>query len=362
MKMKNILSVMKYAFLFVGVALFTTSCSDNEYDIPGGTGDILLMDGFYLSGEGTDWPQLTKNGALSRDADAEGSIWEVVVSAEEDASFAITGVDKGEFKTYGPGSDMVEDTFTGEEDQELWRKMGSLVESTDHFYFPEAGSYKVVIDANEMHITITAEPEDVSEELYMIGETVGDWDWDNTNLPMIQVHSNEHLFWKIVWMDAGTGGFKFAPERGWGNDFGMDEDLGEGEFSFGGDNIDAPETSGYYMVVVDMDQELISVANPEVYLIGNTVGSWDTSFAEALFTVDNSEEILTLTIDLQEDELRMYAWHAWFSDWWQSEFMIFDGNIEFRGTGDDQDRVSVDDGVHTINLDFRSGTGEIIAE
>jgi len=57
--------------------------------------------------------------------------------------------------------------------------------------------------------------------------------------------------------------------------------------------------------------------------------------------------------------LRMYAWHPWFTDWWQSEFIILDGKIAFRGTGGDQSRVKVAAGTNTISLNFKTGAGTI---
>lgn len=121
------------------------------------------------------------------------------------------------------------------------------------------------------------------------------------------------------------------------------------------------------MVVVNWVEDTtfeIAVTEPLVYLIGETVGSWDTAFEDGLFTVDNDNEVITITRELAAEELRMYAWFdkGWFTDWWQSEFMIFDGEIEYRGDGDDQDRVNIDaEGEYTIELNFRTGAGSVEA-
>jgi len=219
-------------------------------------------------------------------------------------------------------------------------------------------TYEIKVDLKQGIYSFTEIPT-LPTELYMIGGGVGDWDWNNTNLPMIPVHSHPELFWKIVWMNE-TGGFKFAPEKDWGNDFGYDADLGGGEYSIGGSNVPVPGTAGYYMVVVDLENNLISIAEPEVYLIGNTVGSWDTANPDAKFTVDNVNEVITITKDLAADEIRMYAWHSYFTDWWQSEFMVLNSTIEFRGNGPDQERVTVTEGSNTIELNFRTGDGSII--
>lgn len=204
------------------------------------------------------------------------------------------------------------------------------------------------------------------EELYMIGDGVGGWGWDEVDLPMVPVHSKPHLFWKIVWMEA-EGGFKFAPQKEWAGDFGVTGDPDNGIYNIGGDNAPVPGVEGYYMVVVNLheDHNKIAVVDPLVYLIGDAIDSWDTAAENALFDVDNENEVLTITRELHAtDAIRMYAWfdaaEGWFTDWWQSEFMIFDGEIEFRGTGDDQARVAVEDGEYTIELNFRDHTGSII--
>ncbi len=192
--------------------------------------------------------------------------------------------------------------------------------------------------------------------LFMIGDGVGGWDWSTVDLPMIPVNGQLNLFWKIVWLNA-TGEFKFAPQKAWNGDFGKTGSATAGVYSKGGDNIPVPGTAGYYMIVVDFATGKIAIADPKVYLIGNTIGSWDTAKSDALFTIDNS--IVTITKTLAADELRMYAWHPWFSDWWRSEFIILGGKIEFRGNGNDQARVTPTAGNNKIDLNFKTGDGSI---
>jgi hypothetical protein len=218
-------------------------------------------------------------------------------------------------------------------------------------------------------------PLDYPETLYMVGSalnmadsdsdgTPDGWQWNLTDVPMIPVHSKPHLFWKIVWLEGG-GEFKFAPQREWAGDFGVTGDATNGIYSKGGSNIAAPATSGYKMVVVNFETEQIAVVDPKVYLIGNTIGSWDTANPDALFTVDNTNQVLTITKALASDELRMYAWFTeqpWFTDWWQSEFIILNNTIEYRGKGDDQTRVIPAAGTYKIDLNFKTGTGAITAQ
>lgn len=201
--------------------------------------------------------------------------------------------------------------------------------------------------------------------LYMIGDGVGTWDWTTTDLPMIPVNSHPNLFWKIVWMNA-TGGFKMAPEKAWGNDFGKTgdavgsvSDAAGAVYDKGGDNIPVPGNAGYYMVVVDFATGKIAITDPKVYLIGDVIGSWDTANPDGLFTVDNTNSVITITKTLANAEIRMYAWHPWFDQWWQSEFIILGGQIEFRGTGNDQTRVTVPAGTNQVDLNFITSAGSI---
>lgn len=207
------------------------------------------------------------------------------------------------------------------------------------------------------------EPLDYPEQLFMIGGSVGGWDWETVDLPMIPVHSQPHLFWKIVWIEAAGGGYKFAPEKAWGNDFGYDGETPVDEiYQRGGDNMPEPEVSGYYMVVVNLETNEIAVTAPQVYLIGDVIGSWDQANPDALFTVDNVSEIITITKELAAANLRMYAWFdkGWFDAWWQSEFNIFEGVIEFRGIGGDQAVVVIDPaGEYVIDLNFMNHVGSI---
>lgn len=202
------------------------------------------------------------------------------------------------------------------------------------------------------------------DSLYMIGASVGGWDWAAINLPMNAVHSHPELFWKIVWIENGVAdaGFKFAPQRDWIGDFGVTGDATDGVWAIGTDNAPEPATSGYYMVVVNLENETIEVNAPTVYLIGDAAGSWDAGVAENLFSVDNANQVVTITKNMVAGNLRMYAAASTLSaDWWQAEFMIFDGMIEYRSTGDDQEAVPVNEGSYTINLKFTDNTGEIIA-
>lgn len=240
-----------------------------------------------------------------------------------------------------------------------------VVDNGGNISVSEKGAYNITLTIDAVNgdvkkIIIATPPPKYPEQLFMIGDGVGDWQWENTDLPMIPVNGTPNLFWKIVWLNE-TGGFKFAPEKAWGKDFGGDSKAVKEEYGKATENIPVPGTAGFYMVVVDLDANKISVVAPKVYLMGNTIGSWDANNSEGLFTVDNANEKITITKTLQAGELRMYVSHAYFpeNDWWRTEFMIFDENIVPRGNGGDQERVAVSGVETTIDLNFKTMKGKI---
>ncbi len=246
--------------------------------------------------------------------------------------------------------------------------INALAAGGGNFVNDKYGIYKLVITwelgkTHTLAVTWVKDGEPLPEypaDLYMIGDGVGDWVWANTDLKMIPVNSHPEAFWKIVWMNE-TGSFKMAPVKDWKGDFGCSDDTKKGEIDFkkGTTNIPVPGVAGYYMVWVDLKKDSISITKPEVYLIGDAVGSWDAAVAANKFTVDNTNSVLTITKTLSAGNLRMHAWHKWHGDWWQSEFNVIDGKIEFRGTGGDQAAVPVTAGSKTISLNFKAGTGSV---
>lgn len=208
-----------------------------------------------------------------------------------------------------------------------------------------------------------AEVPEYPETLFLIGDGIGGWEWTGDYIKeLIPVHSHPHAFWTIAYINAG--GVKFSPVKEWKGDFGVTGTATNGIYGKGGDNIVISE-AGYYLLYVDLKAEKISVTAPEVYLIGGTAGDkWDYAMAEAKFTVDNTAKTITSPAFTAAAELRMYATCALSqedtpkADWWQMEFMVLDGKIEYRGKGDDQARVSVTAGQKAV-LNFESGTGEI---
>ena len=192
----------------------------------------------------------------------------------------------------------------------------------------------------------TPEPE-IPTELYMIGDFCN-WDWADA-VEMIPVHSHEGMFWCTRYMNKDAQ-FKFSPNRAWNGDFAQLENI-EGYVVADGNGKVTEE--GLYTIVVDMVNSKVSVSPANIYGIGDAFGSWEED--RHLFTV-NADGTASITTTAAA-ELRMYTDIA-NVDWWQAEYMIYDGKIVYRGSDGDQERVSVDAGM-TITLNFNAGTGEI---
>ncbi|MBR5736779.1 MAG: DUF5115 domain-containing protein [Bacteroidales bacterium] len=188
------------------------------------------------------------------------------------------------------------------------------------------------------------------ENMYLIGEGVGGWDWGANAVDMIPVATKAGQFWAIRYIEAGKG-FKFNSKKEWGGDF-HSLDTNEGyTVSDGNCYVDA---DGVYMVYVDVENSKVCVEPAQVFGIGDCFGGWGSD--PVAFTVEGDKVIGTTT---GTGEIRMYATSSiQTSDWWTREFVFFDGKIAYRGAGGDQDRVTVDAGKK-VTLDFNAGTATV---
>lgn len=204
--------------------------------------------------------------------------------------------------------------------------------------------------------------------LYMIGESIGGWDWTGSYIvTMNPVHSHANAFWAIVYINASAvdGGFKFSPLKEWKGDFGVTGVATNGIYAKGTSNI-TTTTAGYYMVYVDLKAEKVSVTAPTVYLIGDAApdATWTKGIAANLFTVDNAAKTITSPAAAAAKNIRMYTTcplsqlDSPAADWWQMEFNVISGKIEYRGAGGDQAAVAVTVGQKAV-LNFSTGTGSI---
>lgn len=200
---------------------------------------------------------------------------------------------------------------------------------------------------------------------YLFGDGVGRIA-QNNKLRFRNVYEEKDV-WTIVWMEA-TGSFKLCSDVNYKGVIGKIGDPENGEYNLGtvdnrGEDIPVPGTAGYYTVGINLATNKLLIEPANVYICGDNVGGWPTStvIEENRFQQDTENKTMTLTKSLASGELRLHVTHPYISgsDWWHAEFLFFNGNIEYREDGGDQDRVSVNAGERTITLDFINQTGKI---
>ena len=167
-------------------------------------------------------------------------------------------------------------------------------------------------------------------------------------------------FWMMAYFKAGEE-FKFAPKPAWENDFGaanatINDHAGASPSDAGG-NIKVGK-AGWYLVVVTNNGEnrTVSFEKPEVYLQGPTIGNWDCK-KENMFTAPTTAdgEFISPAF-VATDKVRMCVKLKDF-DWWKSEFIVnTDGNIVYRGDGNDPEDITVTAGQR-CHLNFSTGKG-----
>lgn len=190
------------------------------------------------------------------------------------------------------------------------------------------------------------------ETMYMIGAEFGSWDWASEGIvSMTPVHSHEGMFWCTRQITAGKG-FKFCSVKEWNGDFAK---LGDSDVTEQGGNLVVAET-GLYTVIVDLAGNKVSVAPAKVFGMGDAFGGWDEGKYPFTINADGTATITTTAAG----NLRMYTEiEGNTGNWWQSEYNVFDGKIEYRGVGNDQAAVAVQAG-QTVTLNFNAGTGTIL--
>ena len=231
----------------------------------------------------------------------------------------------------------------------------TLVQPGSDITLPEAGDYKVTFNPETKEATVISVA--YPEQLYMIGAEFGSWDWNSSDVvemtPVLH-HPDwgadaEGQFWTVRYFTAGQG-FKFNSKREWGGDFwGLTTNEGFTEK----DNNCVVAESGLYMVHVDFKREIVHVEPARIYGIGDCFGAWDEGMEAALYTNDGKTAKLTVPA---EGKMRIYAASSIStSPWWTREFDFADGQIIYRGTGDERPGAPVLKGQE-ITLNFNAGT------
>ena len=189
---------------------------------------------------------------------------------------------------------------------------------------------------------------------YNWGGAVTDWK------PLVPVHSHPTLSWTIIYLHEGEN-FKFAPQQGWGDDFGMSATIidNAGVSATGSDNI-VVGNAGWYLIVVDNTEgaRTVTFNRPNIYLIGDaSAASWSVDESQ-VFTVPEAEDGDFVSPEFVKDATVRMCISVEGVDWWQTEFIVnADGVIQYRGAGDDQARVNVLQGQRCY-ICFTRGAGD----
>ncbi len=231
----------------------------------------------------------------------------------------------------------------------------------------DAVSYTLTINAMTSTYTVEANMKDQSiydttPVLYLTGDYYSWGGSEDDWKPLVPVYGNENLSWKIIYLHEWEK-IKFAPQKGWGNDFGYDAesvvDKAEAGAQADGSNLMVSK-AGWYLLKVDKTAgaRKIEILKPEVYLIGNTSPtSWDVAEA-GLFEVPTTEKGKFVSpAFVADNEVRMCVKLGDDIDWWKTEFIVnANGIIDYRGNGGDQPRVNVTTGQKCY-LNFTYGSG-----
>ena len=219
--------------------------------------------------------------------------------------------------------------------------------------------YKLDFDMLAQTYTVTTLND---AELFLTGSEYG---WGGTWKPMVPVHgtisqlSPSPTFWTIIYLHAGEE-FKFAPQAGWGNDFGsqatINDVAGAGATDNSG-NIKIANAGWYLLKVVNGTQRTVDILSPDIYLIGGTAGNdWTINPAHRFSVPSDATGEFVSPAFTNNAEVRMCI-HLDGFDWWKTEFIVNGGGqIDFRGNGNDQPRVNGTAG-QKVHLNFSTGTG-----
>lgn len=312
--------------------------------------------GYYMLGEvnGNEWGP-TKPVWMNKVSDG---VYQLKVTTEKDKNY---------FKFYEGSKwdktgnwDVINKGVMGCEKDGSEDASGTIYYTGDSWGTPQTmviagkGTWIVTLDMNNLTYTI----KEVKPDLFLTGSNYG---WGDKWLQLVPFHSSMEDFWTIIYLHEGEQ-LKFAPQADWGDDFGytgttINDEAGASITSSSDGNIVVGKAGWYLLKVQNGSTKTLTVLQPNVYLMGDAAGEWNIADSHK-FTIPTTEDgVFESPAFAADAELRMCVSVDGF-DWWQSEFMVFDGKIEYRGRGDDQNRVNVKAG-QKVTLNFTAGTGEI---
>ncbi|HHU97752.1 MAG TPA: SusF/SusE family outer membrane protein [Petrimonas sp.] len=238
--------------------------------------------------------------------------------------------------------------------------------------------YSNVIELPRVLGYFALEPVQLPEEMYIIGNVAGNWDWNNAT-EMVPVYGAPGKFWYMQYLGQTDGNegdnaqIKFNYAKAWNGN-----ELGHGQVTFGDESVTLAAPSdeggnikignpGWYIVVVTTSLDgrdykfQVDFLKPEAYIKGQIIGDkWD-NLPEFMFEVPD----LSLGADADfispaftnDGEIRANIQLPG-QEWWHTEFLVFNGLFVPRGTGGDQDRIQGQAGQR-LYINFTKRTGKI---
>lgn len=148
------------------------------------------------------------------------------------------------------------------------------------------GKWKVRLDVNNWTYTIN----EVKPDLFLTGSNYG---WGDKWLQLVPFHSSEEDFWTIIYLHEGEQ-LKFAPQAGWGGDFGytgttINDEAGANITSSSDGNLVVGKAGWYLLKVQNGSTKTLTVLQPNVYLIGDAAGEWNIADSHK-FTIPTTED------------------------------------------------------------------------
>lgn len=251
-------------------------------------------------------------------------------------------------------------------------KEGTLASNGNAITIEKAGKYTITINMEKLTYEVKKAPSlFLTGSAYNWGKTESDWK------QLIQYNGSKETYWTMIYFSEGEL-FKFAPQDAWVDEFGdqatIVDNAGAGIVSAGGKdhNLKVGKAGWYLLRVTNGKERKLEVCKPEVYLVGDVIaGGWGAGWEDNAktdankFTAPTTKDGLFVSPKFANSgNLRMYVnfpdtgYKDPSNNWWKAEFNVIDGNIVFRGNGDDLQPVAVE-ANHQVELNFTTGKGEI---
>ena len=237
------------------------------------------------------------------------------------------------------------------------------------------------IELSKVYFAFSLPPVTVPEKLYLVG-SFNKWSWDNA-LEMIPVNGSPNIFWHLVYLDGegNSAGVKFNSDKVWNkNAAGFEKITINPASDNAADIINAKgnigsSKPGWYLMIVEctvVGRDIkynVTFNKPNVYLQGvcTAAGGWDL-IPDNLFSVPTTAdgEFVSPAIGNavsggpsgSDPGVRICV-KIPNTDWWKSEFIVYDKKIAYRGNGGDQTPRVAGAVGQKVYLNFTKETGEI---